>query len=278
MDDAQDSKQGAGQGAGRLTLAIDIGGSHLKAGIVDEAGRLVETQQGVRARVETPQSAVPDDILEALVRLVQPLGRFDRISVGFPGVVRNGCVLTAPNLGGSAWHGFALASGLERALGKPVRMLNDASVQGLGAISGQGVELVITLGTGMGFALFADGRLAPHLEMGQHPARKKKTYDEYIGDAARRTVGPLRWNRRVIRTIATMKTLACYDILYLGGGNAARLAVALPEDVRTVSNETGLTGGVRLWDRRLDAMFAAPAPAFGSAAPAGQDVELKNER
>jgi polyphosphate glucokinase len=136
----------------------------------------------------------------------------------------------------------------------------------LGAIGGQGIELVLTLGTGMGFALFTDGRLAPHLEMGQHMARKDKTYDQYVGEAARKEVGPRHWNRRVQRVIAAMKTLAGYDSLYIGGGNAARLALPLPPDVRTVSNETGVTGGVRLWDARHDAMFAEPAPAFAPAA------------
>ena len=265
MNDGQGSKPGEGT----LTLAIDIGGSHLKAGIVDEAGALV----GTRGRVATPKPAKPGEVVAALAALARPLGRFDRISVGFPGVVRGPTVLTAPNLGGEIWHGFALATELERALGKKVRMLNDASVQGLGAIGGQGIELVLTLGTGMGFALFTDGRLAPHLEMGQHEARKDKTYDQYVGDAARRAVGPRHWNRRVQRTIAAMKTLAGYDILYIGGGNAARLALPLPADVRTVSNETGVTGGVRLWDRRHDAMFAEPAPAFALAAPVRPDDE-----
>jgi len=264
-----DDPQRATKSGGKLTLAIDIGGSHLKAGIVDEAGTLM----GERGRVKTPEPARPDDVLAALVRLARPLGDFDRISVGFPGVVRGGRVLTAPNLGTRRWHGFALGSGLESALGKPVRMLNDASVQGLGAISGRGIELVLTLGTGMGFALFTDGRLAPHLEMGQHPARKDKTYDEYIGEAARQALGPRHWDRRVQRTIATMKTLVGYDILYLGGGNAARLAQPLPDDVRIVSNETGVTGGVRLWDRRHDAMFAEPGPAFAIAAPVRPEGE-----
>jgi polyphosphate glucokinase len=262
MNDKRDSPPGDAL----LTLAIDIGGSHLKAGIVDEAGALVPTPAGTRNRVDTPKSAPPSDIVTALVALVQPLGRFDRISIGFPGVVRGGSVLTAPNLGNVAWHGFPLAAALEGALGKPARMLNDASVQGLGAIGGQGIELVLTLGTGMGFALFSDGRLAPHLEMSQHPARKDKTYDEYIGDAARRAVGPRHWNKRVHRVIEMMKTLVGYDLLYLGGGNARHLEAPLPPETRTVSNEAGVTGGVRLWDRRLDVMFGEPAPAFVLAA------------
>lgn len=258
MNDRQDQPSGDKP----LTLAIDIGGSHLKAGIVDEAGALVPTPAGLRNRVETPKGAPPANIVTALVALAKPLGHFDRISIGFPGVVRGGTVLTAPNLGNEGWHGFPLATAIGDALGKPARMLNDASVQGLGAINGQGIELVLTLGTGMGFALFDDGRLAPHLEMSQHPARKKMTYDEYIGDAARREIGPQRWNKRVRRVIAVMKTVVGYDRLYLGGGNAQHLAPPLPQDIRIVSNEAGVTGGVRLWEKRLDAMFGEPAPAF----------------
>lgn len=254
-------------GANR-TLAIDVGGSHLKAGIVDERGTLV----GKRTRIATPVGSPAKEMSALLVSLVRPLGHFDRISVGFPGVVRGGRVLTAPNLGSDSWHGFPLGLELERTLGRPVRMLNDASVQGLGAIDGQGIELVLTLGTGMGFALFHDGRLAPHLEMGQHPASKKKTYDEYVGDAARRKIGRQRWNRRVRRVIATLGALTGCDLLYIGGGNAALLAEPLPEKVRTVSNKAGITGGVRLWDPRHDAMFDEPAPPFDLVLRAGQET------
>lgn len=252
----------------KLTLAIDIGGSHLKAGIVDERASLV----GERGRIPTPHGASAEDIVAALAALARPLGRFDRVSVGFPGVVRHGRVLTAPNLGTDAWHGFPLGPALEQALGRPVRMLNDASVQGLGAIDGAGIELVLTLGTGMGFALFTNGRLAPHLEMGQHPARKKKTYDAYVGDAALGKIGERRWNRRMQRVIRTMETLTGYDFLYIGGGNAERLTGDLPKNVRTVPNSAGITGGVRLWDRRHDAMFAAPDARFELAAPIGEET------
>ncbi|MGH7105467.1 MAG: ROK family protein [Acetobacteraceae bacterium] len=250
----------------KLTLAIDIGGSHLKAGIVDERASLV----GERGRIPTPHGASAEDIVAALASLGRPLGRFDRISVGFPGVVRHGRVLTAPNLGTDAWHGFPLGPALEQALGRPVRILNDASVQGLGAIDGAGIELVLTLGTGMGFALFTNGRLAPHLEMGQHPARKKKTYDAYIGDAALRKIGGKRWNRRMRRVITVLDTLSGYDFLYIGGGNAERLTGDLPKNVRTVPNSAGITGGVRLWDRRHDAMFAEPDARFDLAAAIGE--------
>ena len=116
------------------------------------------------ARVDTPKKGTPDQVLEALLGLIKPLGTFDRISVGFPGVVRAGHVVTAPNLGTESWRDYPLAAVLTDRLGKPVRMLNDATVHGLGVIDGNGLECVITLGTGFGFALFDNGR--PHAASG----------------------------------------------------------------------------------------------------------------
>ncbi len=117
-----------------LTLAIDIGGSHLKTGVLDPDGKMIAGP----ARVDTPNPAKPAAVVAALVELAKPLGRFDRISIGFPGVVRAGVVLTAPNLGTKDWNRFPLAAELSRDLGKPARMLNDASIQGLGVIVGKG--------------------------------------------------------------------------------------------------------------------------------------------
>ncbi len=240
-----------------LTLAIDIGGSHLKAGVLDASGTLVAGP----ARVVTPKPAIPDAVLAALVGLAKPLSRFDRISIGFPGVVRAGLVLTAPNLDNQAWHRFPLAGELSRLLACPARMLNDASIQGLGVIGGAGLECVLTMGTGMGFALFEDGRLGPHLEMSQHPVKTHITYDAYVGDAALHEIGRKHWNRRMRKVIALMQILANYDTLYIGGGNARLLDAKLPDHVQVVPNEAGILGGVRLWDKRMDVMFAEH-PAF----------------
>jgi polyphosphate glucokinase len=237
--------------SGALTLAIDIGGSRLKASVLAATGRMTEQPR----RVHTPHPASPHEVVNALVDLVRPLGQFDRISIGFPGVVRRGRVLTAPNLGTSDWHGHALSAVLEQRLGKPARMLNDATVQGLGVIIGHGLECVITLGTGMGFALFDRGIPAPHLELSQHPVHKGMTYDEWIGRAALETVGKHRWNRRVRRAIGHIETLTNYDTLAIGGGNTKHIAFDLPHHVRAVSNEAGITGGIRLWDERLDPLF-----------------------
>ncbi|MCL2427924.1 MAG: ROK family protein [Alphaproteobacteria bacterium] len=236
---------------GSLTLAIDIGGTRLKAGVLDDRAEFVAGP----ARVNTPDPATPDAVIGALIGIIATLGPFERVSVGFPGAVRKGTVLTAPNLRAEAWQRFPLSAELARRLGRPVRLLNDASVQGLGVIAAIGLECVITLGTGFGFALFEDGMLAPHLELGQHIARGKKTYDEYLGNAAFAKVGKHKWNRRLKRALDAMATLLNYDALYIGGGNAKHVTLALPDTIRTVSNEAGITGGVRLWDARYDRTF-----------------------
>jgi len=237
---------------GPLTLALDIGGTGLKAGVLSPGGEMTAGP----AHVDTPHPSTPDAVIPALVELARPLGWCQRISIGFPGVVRGGRVITAPNLGTEAWRGVRLPALLTERLGAPARMANDATVQGLGVISGRGLECVITLGTGMGFALFEDGRPGPHMELSQHPVRGRKTYDEYLGNAAEHAVGRKRWNRRVLKAIDYIATLTNFDTLYIGGGNAKHIVGELPKNVHIVSNQSGITGGIRLWDARLDDMFA----------------------
>jgi len=226
-----------------ITLALDIGGTGLKATVLDAKGRMLVD----RVRVETPDPAPPRVMVNALVELVKPLPVYDRISVGFPGVVRDGCVVTAPHFGDEVWKDFPLADTLRRRLGKPARVLNDADVQGYGAVKGRGLEFVITLGTGLGSALFRDGDLMPHMEFAQFPFRKHKTFNDYVGDAARKTHGAKKWNKRVARVLEAFRVLLDFDVLYVGGGNARHVALDLPGDVQLVSNEDGLTGGVKLW-------------------------------
>ena len=239
-----------------LTLAIDIGATGLKAGILDAEGKLVVPH----AHVETPKHGAPDKVLEALLRLVQPLGAFDRISVGFPGVVRAGHVVTAPNLDNVAWRDYPLSAALTDRLGKPVRMLNDATVHGLGVIARTGLECVIVLGTGFGFALFDSGHLTPHLELAHHPIRTDTDYDQYIGDAALKSIGRKRWNKRLGRALTCVRNLTLYDTLYIGGGNARHIRLELEQNIRIVPNEAGITGGVRLWDKQLDPAFTSGLP------------------
>src|SRR5437867_2714442 len=104
-----------------------------------------------------------------------------------------------------------------------------------------------TLGTGFGSGLFVDGILVPNLELGHHPFQKGKTYEELLGDAVLKKVGKKKWNKRLVRAIRTLDLVFNYDLLYIGGGNAERVTVKLPENVKIVSNVAGLLGGLALW-------------------------------
>jgi len=234
------------------TLAIDIGGSHIKASVLDPAGKMVAPE----VFEPTPHPTTPRALLGAVARLTDQLPAFERISAGFPGYVKRNVVYTAPNLGSEHWHGFALADALTVRFGKPARILNDADVQGLGVISGEGFECVLTLGTGIGSSFFYNGRLLPHLELGQHPIRRHLTYDRYLGDAVRRRKGRKKWNARLKKALVIVTTLVNYDRLYLGGGNAHRIDFRLPPHVKLASNVNGITGGVHLWKPELDELFA----------------------
>jgi polyphosphate glucokinase len=229
---------------GPYTLAIDIGGTALKASVLNGDGRMIVD----RARVPTPYPCPPKVLLSALVELTAPLPAFDRISIGFPGVVRDGHVLTAPHFRKKAWRGYPLEGEVSRLMKRPARLLNDAEVQGLGIVEGKGLEVVLTLGTGVGSAVFASGRLAPHLELAQHPLYNGGTYNDYVGNDALHRHGRKKWNRRVLKVIETVHTLLHYDVLYLGGGNARHLSAGLPGNVKIASNDNGITGGIHLWD------------------------------
>ncbi len=224
------------------TLAVDIGGTGIKIITLDGNGKPLTE----RVRVKTPRPATPAAIIAAIAGLAKAQGEYDRVSVGFPGVVCRGVAVTAPNLD-PRWRGFHLAEALVKKLGKPARIANDADVQGFGAIEGHGVELVITLGTGFGSALFVDGRLVPNLEIAHHPFQKGQTYEEKLGDAARKKIGKKKWNNRLAKAIQTLERTFNYDHLYIGGGNAQRITIPLPASVKIVSNVAGLLGGIALW-------------------------------
>jgi polyphosphate glucokinase len=226
-----------------MTLAFDIGGSGLKATVLDEKGKMVTE----RVRVETPKPCPPALLLEKLKELTDQLPHFDRISVGFPGPVRKGKTLSSANLGSDEWSGFDLRRAIAKQTGKPTIVINDADMQGLGAIKGRGVEMVITLGTGLGSALFEDGRLAPHIELAHIPFRKGETYEEQLGNRALKRVGKQAWNKRLAKAIDVFRALTHFDKLYLGGGNAGNVSLDLGPDVEIVSNTMGLRGGIWLW-------------------------------
>jgi polyphosphate glucokinase len=230
------------------TLDIDIGGTGIKMIVLDAAGQPANE----RARELTPHPATPDAVLEVIHKMLPAQPSFDRVSVGFPGVVAHGVVRTAPNLGTEAWAGRKLQDELASTTGKPVRVINDADLLGYGVIQGHGVELVLTLGTGLGAGLYVDGHLVPNLELGHHPFRKGKTYEERVSNAELQRIGKKKWSRRVARAITQLEPIFNYDVLYVGGGNAHKLEIDLPANVRLFTNVEGMHGGVRLWqDKRI---------------------------
>ena len=239
------------------TLAIDIGGTGLKATVLDAVGKPLHE----RVRIPTTFPMPPSKLVDDLATLVAPLPAYDRVSVGFPGAVREGKIRTAPafsttrGLGTDIdpelvheWSEFDLASALGTKLSKPCRVANDADVQGAGAVSGVGLEFVMTLGTGVGSAVFSDGALAVHLELAHHPLAGGETYNEYLGDAPLQKIGKKKWNKRVVKAVLTVDALVLPDAILIGGGNAKHITVDLGPKVRLVDNAAGLLGGVKLWE------------------------------
>ena len=241
-----------------FTLAIDIGGTGLKASVLDASGAMVAD----RVRVSTSYPLPPEKLVSMLVRLIAPLPTAERASVGFPGMVRDGLVLSAPHFStehgpGSAvdpslakqWSEYDLASELTSLFGLPTKVANDADIQGAAVVRGKGLELAVTLGTGFGSGLFYQGQLMPHLEIAHQPFRKGETYNEQLGEATRKEIGLERWNKRVHKAIANLRALMFFDHLYIGGGNSRRVTRQnLDDDVTIVDNTAGILGGIKLWE------------------------------
>lgn len=247
------------------TLAIDIGGTGIKAIKLDENGKPISE----RTRIPTPKKATPKAVIDVIRELAKMQNGFDRVSVGFPGVVKDGVVYTATNLG-KGWSGFDLGKDLQKKLGRPVRVANDADVQGLGAVSGKGLELVVTLGTGFGSVIFDEGRRI-HLELGHHPFHKGKTYEDELGIRALRKKGKKKWNKLLREALDDLKRTFNYDRLYIGGGDAKQINFKLPPEVEVVSNEDGLLGGIALWRDERTPRATAPGTQRKDTRPVSSD-------
>jgi polyphosphate glucokinase len=242
------------------TLSFDIGGTGLKANILDAKGGFVAD----RVRIPTTYPMAPELMVNKLAGLAKKLPEADRISAGFPGMVRRGMILSAPHFVTTkgpgtdvdpklekAWSRFDLETELSKAIGKPARVANDADVQGAAVISGHGYEVVITLGTGFGTAFFLSGRLLPHMEFAHVDFRKGESFNEQLGELARKRIGDKKWNKRVREMIAYLDTLTMFDHLYIGGGNAPRInrrdLGEVLKRITVVDNSAGILGGIALW-------------------------------
>ncbi|PYG00683.1 polyphosphate glucokinase [Georgenia satyanarayanai] len=248
-------------GRGPTTLAVDCGGGGIKASVLDAAG----TMHAQPVRAATPYPLPPQRLVDTIRSLAGQLPPAERATVGMPGMIRHGVVVTTPHYvtrAGprtkvlpdlvAAWENLDLQETLSAGLGVPVLLLNDAEVHGAGVVAGAGLELVVTLGTGLGNALFDGGRLAPHLELSRAQARWGLTYDEYIGEHERLRLGDAMWSRRVRQVVDSLRPVVLWDRLYLGGGNSRRITATtldrLGDDVVIVPNSAGIVGGVRAWE------------------------------
>ena len=225
-------------------LAIDIGGSHIKGTILNSQGQW----QMEYKKLDTPKQATPAAVISTITELAKGLPEYEKVSVGFPGYVRNGIVFTAPNLDNAHWKNIDLGQQISNTLKKPVRLVNDADQLGLGVVSRKGYELAVTLGTGFGTALLIDGFLLPHMELAHHPVSKDRNYDEYVGDAALKEKGKEKWNERMAKVLNVLKVVFNYDRLYIGGGNAGKLTIPLDDNIHIFTNQDAIKGGARLWD------------------------------
>lgn len=244
-----------------LTLCIDCGGGGIKASVLGPDGANIEGPN----RTPTPYPLPPELLVSTFVDLAGQLPKADRVTVGMPGMIRNGEVIATPHYITKqgprskivpqlerAWSGFRMSEAASRALGLPVLVLNDAEVAGAASVEGLGLEMIITLGTGLGNAIFLDGVLSPHAELSQGLVRWGLTYDDYLGEHERLRLGDAHWSRRVRRVIEGFEPVYRWDRLYIGGGNARCITEyqrsKMPAGVEYVGNEAGMTGGVRAWE------------------------------
>jgi predicted NBD/HSP70 family sugar kinase len=215
------------------TLVIDVGGTNVKLLL-----------SGQRRPTKMPSGATMTP--SAMVRAIKELTtdwKFDRVSIGYPGPVRDGKPAADPWNLGKGWVGFDF----EKALGVPVRIVNDAAMQALGSYEGKNM-LFLGLGTGLGTTMIRDGVLIP-LELAHLPYRKGKTYEEYVGDAAYKRMKKRAWRKHVLAVIDLFHTALIVDYVVLGGGNARHMR-ELPDYVRLGSNANAFKGGFRLWHEK----------------------------
>lgn len=224
-------------------LVVDVGGTHVKCAA---SGR------GKRVEFASGPDMTPVRMMKRLRGLTAGW-RFDAVSIGYPGVVANGRIVREPHNLGRGWIDFDFSA----AFGCPVRIINDAAMQALGAYAG-GKMLFLGLGTGLGSALIVDGVVAA-LELGHLRCGSRRTYEDEVGDAARRRLGNRKWRRKVDAVVADFRDALLPDSIVIGGGNVAHLR-DLPPLARLGGNADAIEGGVRMWDA---APARRPVPAAG---------------
>jgi polyphosphate glucokinase len=214
----------------RRVLAIDVGGSHIKVRVSD--------RRDARQTESGPQMTARRMVAEVL-KLVGDW-KYDVVSIGYPGIVIHGKIVTEPHNLGGGWVGFDF----QHAFGRPTRLINDAAMQALGSYQG-GRMLFLGLGTGLGSAMIVDGVVAA-MELAHMTYRKNRTYEDDVGDRGRRRLGGKKWRRAVKDVVGILRTALEADYVVLGGGNARKLK-RMPKGARLGNNDFAFLGGFRLW-------------------------------
>jgi polyphosphate glucokinase len=214
----------------KRVLTIDIGGSHVKTKI---SGRR-EMRQFVSGPTLTPRRMV------AKVLALNGDLKYDVISIGYPGVVVHGKIITEPYNLGRGWVGFDF----RKAFGRPTHVMNDAAMQAIGSYEG-GRMLFLGLGTGLGSTLIVDDVVAP-MELAHLPYKRKRSYEDYVGDRGRARLGPKKWRKVVGEIVEQLREALEADYVVLGGGNARKLK-KLPKNTRLGNNDFAFVGGFRVW-------------------------------
>jgi len=235
--------------ATRRILVIDVGGSHVK---------LLATGQRRPIKIVSGPTMTAAEMVAA-VRAATTEWKYDLVSIGYPGPVIADAPVADPAHLGAGWVGFKFAAAFER----PVRIRNDAAMQALGGYRG-GRMLFLGLGTGLGSAIVVEGHLQP-LELAHLPYRKKRTFEEYVGEASRVRRGKRRWQRFVLDVATRLMSAMQADHLLIGGGNVRHLRDQLgrlPMGTRLGGNADAFRGGMRLW-RSADDRLADLGPLTG---------------
>ena len=221
-------------------LVIDIGGTSVK---------LLATGQDTPRKFPSGPDLTPEQMAAGVVQAAAGWD-YEAVSVGYPGPVLHGRPLLDPVNLGPGWVGFDFAA----ALGRPVKVVNDAAMQALGSYEG-GKLVFLGLGTGLGSAMIADGVIEP-MELAHLPYRKA-TFEDYVGIRGLKRLGKKKWRRAVFDVVARLTAALEPDYVVLGGGNVKRLK-ELPPKCRAGDNANAFLGGFRLWE---SADRPPPAPA-----------------
>lgn len=212
------------------TMVVDIGGTHVK--LLMDGAQTRQFDSGPEMR--------PEDFVAKMSEATRDW-KIDNVSIGFPSVVRGGKIIKEPKHLGPGWVGFDF----DKALGKPVRVINDAAMQALGSYRG-GRMLFLGLGTGLGSALVLENKLFP-LELGDLPYRDRDIIENFLGIPGIEKLGEAEWKNEVIFAVTQLKKCFIADYVVLGGGNVHRFE-QLPEGIERGKNENAFLGGMRLWE------------------------------